>query len=476
MFLSNLVRPKRNKEIAVDNYHDEHIGLYELPENTIDVLYIGSSHVFSSISPEDIFHNYGITGYVQSSSCQKVWQSYDYLLETYKTQTPKVVVLDTFMVLDNSPQSEAFNREAIDKMKFSLEKINSIIRAVKFNPDEEELMSYIFPLFRYHDRWEELKEEDFAWFVTNKNAPAKGFLARIGTVPAEFNIESYEDSSSEKLDINETGLIYLNKIKELCEINGTQLILTKFPTCLWNGSSSETIQRWSKEQDIPFLDYNADENLRKKVNIDWSLESLDGGNHLNYDGAMKMSMVFGEYLKTQFVFEDKRKNKSYQQWDEDYKYYKKCVDNFQLNHTISLDEYFNKLNESNYYIFISCNSFEILENKLLVELLNQLGINQDYLHQLKGKNNLFFTQGNKKKYSKISEQNISIDSNILRKNWSIACKKLNEEIVFECIINKHNYAMGEYGLQIVVYDELTDGVVDSSCIIVDETNELKIKR
>ena len=45
--LGDLMSPKRYREIAVDNYHDEHLGMYEMERNTLDVLFIGSSHVFS---------------------------------------------------------------------------------------------------------------------------------------------------------------------------------------------------------------------------------------------------------------------------------------------------------------------------------------------------------------------------------------------------------------------------------------------
>lgn len=476
VFLGDLLRSKRFTEIAVENYHDEHSGLYELEDQTVDVLYIGSSHVFSSLSPEDIFKAHGITGYVQASSCQRVWQSYYYLQETYETQQPKVVVLDTFMALSGDAQSEAFNREAIDKMKLSPAKIASIRTAVEYNPDEEKFMSYFFPLLRFHDRWEELKEEDYVWFVTEQDAPAKGFLARIGTVPAEFNGNDYTDTEIEPAVMPENCREYLDKIKKMCEENGSQLVLTKFPTCLWNGASSAAIRQWSEENDVPFLDYCGDETLRNEVSIDWATESLDGGNHLNYAGAMKMTEVFGNYLAENYNFEDKREDPKYQLWHEDYAYYKRCVANYEMANTTDLIEYIKQLKTDDYVTFVSCNNLDLSTNEEVKKQLKTLGIPKKFVKNAANRNNLIVVQNGSSIYKEISEQDLVWKDTVSGTDWKISSKTQDGKQSFSCIADRTEYAKGTDAIQFVVFDTVSQKVIDSSYAMFDENGTLVLHR
>ncbi len=476
VFFGDLLRSKRFTEIAVENYHDEHSGLYELEDNTVDVLYIGSSHVFSSLSPEDIFEKHGITGYVQASSCQKVWQSYYYLQETYYTQKPKVVVLDTFMALSGDAQTEAFNREAIDKMKLSPAKVDAIRTAVEYNPNEEKAASYLFPLLRFHDRWEELKEEDFVWFVSKQDAPAKGFLARTGVVPATFNAEAYGDTGVEPAAMPENCREYLDKIKKLCDENGSELLLIKFPTCLWNGASSAAIRQWSEENGVAFLDYNDDEALRNEVAIDWATESLDGGNHLNYAGAMKMTEVFGDYLAENYEFEDKRDDAKYQLWHDDYAYYKRCVANYELANTADLTDYLKQLKNEGYTAFVSYNNIDLSTNKEALKQLKEFGIPKKFSKQAAGVNNLIVLENGNSLYKNSSEEDILFADTVSGADWTVSVKTQDGKRTFSCVTDRKEYAETVDGIQFVIWDALTQKVVDSSYAVLDENGMLVLKR
>ena len=49
-----------------------------------DLIFIGSSTVYSGVSPVRIYENYGITSYVLASSSQTSWNSYYVLKEALK--------------------------------------------------------------------------------------------------------------------------------------------------------------------------------------------------------------------------------------------------------------------------------------------------------------------------------------------------------------------------------------------------------
>jgi hypothetical protein len=52
----------------------------------------------------------------------------------------------------------------------------------------------------------------------------------------------------------------------------------------------------------------------KETGFDWMTDSRDGGNHLNYSGAKKISVWLGNYLVKDYQLEDHRKDSRYQRW------------------------------------------------------------------------------------------------------------------------------------------------------------------
>lgn len=472
--LNVLLKPKRFVEISVDNYHDEHVGMYCLPDNSIDVLYLGSSHSFSSISPEDIYMDYGITGYVQASSCQKLWQSYYYLEEALYTQHPKVVILDTFMALDGNPQSEPFNREAIDKMRYSPAKIKSAMTAYQMNPDEEDFISYLMPAFRYHDRWENLSNMDFEYPFMPSTTAAKGFLPRIGAVPTEFNLCDYDKPDAEPMILNETCNQYLTKIKELCNDNNIELILVKYPTCLWNQINSLTVKSWADANGVNFMDFNSDVELRQQVNIDWSIDSLDGGNHLNYDGAMKMSKWFGNYLSENYSFSDKRLDSAYNVWDNDYYYYKKCVKSKNIPSIKNMDMYLEALSESDYVAVITVDYINMVSSQELFDKFQKFGMQSDVLsNSLQNANvSVIETNTHKSLYGSFNSELVSYKNMIGRKKLLVNSSISDGYQVFSCIYNKNEIAINSDGLQFVVIDSANGQIVDTSVWLIDGEGNL----
>lgn len=371
VFLNTFFIQSRKPEITIDNYHSEHTGLQLLDDNTVDVLYIGSSHVFSTISPEDIFMKFGMTGYVLSSSCQRIWQSYYYMMEALETQSPKCVVVDTFCALDPNSNSEAFNREAIDPMRMGKAKLEAVKTVVELNPEEENWLSYLFPVMRYHDRWESLEKGDFEKLVVPNACSAKGFLPRIGSVPATFNEQDYPGENA--TSVPEICKEYLDKIVAECKQRNIKLVLVKYPTCMWDGNNSLAMQNYAKENEIPYLDFNANEDLKNEAEIDWSVDSLDGGNHLNYDGAMKLSPILGKYLSQYIDYQDKRENTAYKNWIDDYAYYKACVKDYYIQNDIYFSDWAEKIDDN--YMYAVCNTG--ISNDIIAQedmsLLNKLG-------------------------------------------------------------------------------------------------------
>ena len=61
---------------------------------------------------------------------------------------------------------------------------NTKLRAINASMMEEEaLITYLFPILRYHSRWNELSREDFKYLLHKDTVSHNGFLMRIDVKP-----------------------------------------------------------------------------------------------------------------------------------------------------------------------------------------------------------------------------------------------------------------------------------------------------
>lgn len=264
-----------------------------------DVIFIGDCEVYANFSPMELYRQQGITAYVRGNSQQLLWQSYYILKETYHYETPKAVVLNVNAMRYDAPVSEAFNRLCIDQMRWSPEKVG-IIQASML--EEENFLSYVFPILRYHARFDELTAEDIRWFAGTKDNTFSGYQLNTGIKPVE-NLPARR-----KLPDYQFGDIcyeYLDKIRQLCEEHGTELILIKAPSVYpyWYDEYDAQMKDYAETYGLHF--YNMVEKA-DQIGLNYSLDTYDGGLHLNLTGATKLSGWFGRILSEQHGLPDHR--------------------------------------------------------------------------------------------------------------------------------------------------------------------------
>ena len=166
--------PKRDAE---ETEVGQVAGFYQEPKNTLDVLFLGSCNMYSSVSPVLIYEKYGITGYAFCCPDEEMSTSYYYLREALKTQDLKAVVVESlFLTETNNSRREHYNRFAFDYLPISM---NKIALALETSARESEFMKkydqtapdklltfagYMFPLLRYHAR-DDLSRNDLTYFL-----------------------------------------------------------------------------------------------------------------------------------------------------------------------------------------------------------------------------------------------------------------------------------------------------------------------
>ena len=308
LFFTRLLSPK----YATSLVEGSMISQYYNESKDHEVVFIGDCEVYANFSPMVMYEEEGIKAYIRGSSQQLIWQSYYILEETLKYEIPKVVVFNVNSMRYSEPVSEEYNRLTIDYMKWSKQKVDIINASMT---EEESIWYYIFPILRYHSRYDKLTEEDFEYLFNRKDNTFNGFLVNknvksVENLPVQRKLATYQ--------FEDICYDYLNKITKLCKDNGIELVLIKAPSLYpyWYNEYDEQIRNYAEENNIAF--YNLKNNV-EEIGIDYSADTYDGGLHLNLNGATKLSKFFAKLLKENYNLTDCRGDSLYEQKLEEYK-------------------------------------------------------------------------------------------------------------------------------------------------------------
>ena len=91
-----LVKPKTyTTESGVESRDIHAVNVLSEPAQTLQVLFLGDSEIQTGVLPMELWNTNGITSYICGQSGQRTMESYFWLKEVLKTQTPQLVVLET---------------------------------------------------------------------------------------------------------------------------------------------------------------------------------------------------------------------------------------------------------------------------------------------------------------------------------------------------------------------------------------------
>ena len=305
-FLQALVMPKYMTETPEGAL----IGEYYRETSGHDVLFIGDCEVYETYSPVTLWEEYGIPSWVRGSAQQTVWQSYYLLEEMLRYETPKVVVFNVLAMKYDTPEStgsdtrrEAYNRMTLDAMKWSGSKWRAISASMTAEERQGEgMLTYLFPILRFHDRWRELGREDFGYLFHREAVSHNGYLMRTEVVAFQGGLP---EAPPRQPSFGENSWYYLNKMEALCRERGIQLVLVKAPNPMpvWWESWDDAVRDYAEEKGLLYLNAQV---CQEEIGIDWSRDTYDGGYHLNVYGAEKTTRWLGGILAQRFGLPDRR--------------------------------------------------------------------------------------------------------------------------------------------------------------------------
>ena len=294
---------------------------YTLPKDSIDVVFLGSSHSFCSFSPMELWNEYGITSYNLSSGKQAIPCSYYLMKEAIRTQHPKVIVLETYTTnySEEEIKSTPWMHQAVDGIPLNTTKLEFITEYLSEVLPPDQLSEFCFPIILYHSRWYNLNSTD----ITPRNTHFRGFSPRT-----QIKKQTISEPVFEEKALYEENQLYLEKIVSLCKENNVELLLCQTPMGVMSEKRNKkvrgrmrTVQNYAQEQGLTYINY---EEILNEVGIDYSTDFSDS-SHLNILGATKATHYIGSVLSSQYNLTDHRNAPDYQYWNDDYKKYEKNV-------------------------------------------------------------------------------------------------------------------------------------------------------
>ena len=296
-FLQRLLAPKY-ATIAIEGNL-----IHEYYNSTMnhEVIFIGDCEVYANFSPITMWEEFGITSFIRGSPQQLVWMSY-YLLEdtlNHARVHPQVVVFNVMAMQYAEPQYEPYNRLTLDGMRMSRTKLRAISASMT---EDEDLLSYIFPFFRFKDNWRELSSEDFRYFFRNPQVSINGFMVRsdvmpVGFIPSPLHRANY--------DFGEKPLYYLDRMAQLTREHGIEFVLVKAPNLYpyWFDEWDEQVVQFAEENDLLYINFLRYTDL---IGLDFAEHTFNAGGHLNVFGAELLARYFGNILANEFELPDRR--------------------------------------------------------------------------------------------------------------------------------------------------------------------------
>ncbi len=297
------------------------LGFYAEPEDTLDVVMIGSSPVYPFYAAPKMWGEYGFTMYPLSSNVQRPKAATYLVEEALKTQSPELFVFELRMYAyeDGSmAENMAYTRGVTDNLKYSLNRIRLINSMV---PEVSERYTYYFDIFKYHSNWKTLILPDqYTAFRYERLHPLKGYVMNEAVVPGEGADYS---QVTETMPIPAEQEENLRALLAYLEENNLNALFIVSPMVL----NEELQMKFNYMEDIiascgyGYLNLN---DYYDEISIDFATDYYDGGSHTNALGAEKCTDFLGDYLARNYQFTDKRGEKGYSTWDTAYAYWKAC--------------------------------------------------------------------------------------------------------------------------------------------------------
>ena len=444
LLLSGLTVVLKDKRVTFDYDTTRKIqGFYAEEKNSLDFVFVGSSQMFTSVVPAVLWEEYGITSYDFGANEQPMYLSYYYIKEALNYQQPKAIVLEVSYCKGLDYTHEGVHHINLDDLKMGPVKLEAIFDIIP----EGERWPYIFELAKYHDTWPDLNKDTFKYLVADKHNPYKGYTPSVEGFADGGVFNEEIGKITERAELPEFSVNYMEKIIALCEEKGVDLVFLKTPNDhIDNQPYYNAVADLAEEHEIEYLNLNGE---------------MAGQLHNHVFHAETITKRIGEWLLSLYEVEDKRDKEEYARWHEDADYYYRYKHQLALNDIETFEEYISELIGKDYLVCIAVNqdAGAYLSDEA-VALMNRLGTKGD-VSKAGGNSYLAVVENGMVHAETASEDVVAYEKRIHDHRIKVVSQGslagCSASIVFDGI----EYAPNEKGFNIVVYDPKADMILSA---------------
>lgn len=263
-----------------------------------DILFFGSSHIHSALLPMELWTDFGYVSYNLGSSGATIPMAAWTMANALDYSEPDLIILDCYRIsYPDANHGNSYVHVSMDNVPFSLNKIRA---SFDLGASTKDALELLFPFSIFHSRWDSISQDDLSPQTSSTN----GATININ-VAVPNNLVYTEDSMAFTEDM--PGVIYLEKVIELCNRRNIQLLLTylPFPATLDLTMEANAVADFAKQHGVDYINF-----LTLDV-VDMDTDMYDASSHLNYSGSQNVSSYIGQYISEHYNIPDRRGDPNY---------------------------------------------------------------------------------------------------------------------------------------------------------------------
>lgn len=453
-------------------------------EKNLDIVFVGGSSTFVYWEPFRAWEEYGITSYDFSRNGVILGDEVGIIREIRKTADPKLFVFDLRSYAWDSDKERSFTINITDSMDESLNRFLTVAEGIKLSDsiEEGELLSYYFDIMRYHTNTDNLARQD-AWDYINNDAiaPYKGF--------SFFKEHAFIKPPTDDFLTEASGA--LTKRAERCltnlltyaQDNHIEILFLAGPHIIDADIMAKYNTACNLVEKYGFTALNTNEHYAE-MDLDFSTDFYNN-RHVSVYGAEKYTRYVADFITAKYDFVDHRGEEGYEEWDdlarEAYEqdartkqWIDEKIQSDTKAHELGLEiasvsnilEWYSKIRNENFTLFIATQggtfSYDGPERLILDDWLINEDSEKDVIRIYHEKEFLY----NENDIDKYEGEIIAGEANYVLSVVNGASLTIMDE---EC-------AMRKDGINVIVWDDNFNCVLDSVVLNIGEDGVLKIER
>lgn len=251
-------------------------------ENTIDIMFFGTSLAYCDIIPPQIYEATGLTSYVMAGPAQTVEQTYYYIREALKTQSPQLIYVEVSGAFSDY---DLYPKVNVGYMPWTFNRL-----AATFTCAKEEWKGLLFPLYNYHSRLLVPDAEGYRGIPGPGADDFCGYTRLFEVKPISEEILREEWLGADENENFTRSIEYLQKISDYCAEKNVELVFYLTPTTAHaeEVAVEKLLSALGEMTCRAIADFSW---MAPDIGINYETDWYDA-RHLNFSGATK----FTEFL------------------------------------------------------------------------------------------------------------------------------------------------------------------------------------